>query len=184
MRRVLALLAAVSVALFAVAAAGAKTINDPNDTSGQIDIKKATFSKTKSGKYKIVVVFFEDVPAKGEQGNEVINIWKKKPHTLQNCGGCFKEAFYQMQGPQTGKQAVRYNCGAEDSPCKKTGTGKIKRDGNKLTFTFPPKAVGSPKDKLFWRVQSFYYGNSDECPSFDDCVDKAPNGTKLVKETL
>jgi hypothetical protein len=184
MRRVLALFAALALALAITAVAGAKSISDGNDTKGKIDIKKATFSKTDDGKFKIVVVFYDKVPSKGEQGNEVINIWKKKPHTAEGCGGCFQDPSYQMQGPQTGKQDVRYDCGAEDTPCKKTGSGTIKRDGNKLTFKFPPKAVGKPEEKLFWRVASFYYGSEDECPDFQDCVDTAPAAGKVVKESL
>ena len=91
MRRALAAITALCIALAIVAVAGAKSINDPNDTKGKIDIKKATFSKTKDGKFKIVVVFYDKVPASGEQGNEVINIWKKKPHTAEGCGGCFQD---------------------------------------------------------------------------------------------
>jgi hypothetical protein len=184
MRRVLALLLALSAALSVASVAGAKSVSDGNDTKGKIDIAKATFSKTKSGKFKIVVVFFEDVPASGEQGNENIQVWKKKPTPLQGCNGCYKESPYTMQGPQTGKQAVRTNCGEEGAKCNKTGTGKIERSGTKLTFTFPPKAVGNPKHKLFWRVTSGYYGGQSECPSFDDCSDTAPDGGKVVKESL
>ena len=180
------LLLACAFALAIAAVAYAKTVNDGNDTKGKIDIKKATFSKTKSGKYRIVVTFFDKVPPSGGQGNERIQVWKKKPETVSGCGGrCFKTQWYVMQGPQTGKQPVYYRCGAEGDPCTKTGTGKIERDGNKLTFTFPPKAVGSPKHKLFWHVESAYYGNNDECPTFDACFDKAPNGEgKVVKELL
>jgi hypothetical protein len=184
MRRVLALLAALSLVLGVTAIAVAKSIDDPNDTSGQIDIKKATFSKTKSGKYRIVVVFYELVPPNGEQGNEYINVWKKKPHVMPDCNGCFKEAPYKMQGPQTGTREV-FKGGEEGEPFVVTGHGKIKRNLKTLTFTFPPKAVGSPKDKLFWRVTSGYYGNQDECPTFDACFDKAPSAAgKVVKESL
>jgi hypothetical protein len=184
MRRALPFLLALAVALSVVAVAAAKTVTDGDDTKGKIDIKSATFSKVKGGKFKIVVVFFEDVPAKGERGNEVMQVWKKKPHFPKGCNGCFKEAPYQMQGPQTGKQDVRTNCGEEGAPCNKTGTGRIKRKGNKLTFIFSRKSVGKPKDKLFWRIVSYYYGNSDECPNFDDCTDYAPNPSKVVKESL
>jgi hypothetical protein len=184
MRRVLALVIAVSVVLCITSAVGAKTIHDGNDTSGKIDIKKATFSKVKGGKFRIVIVFFQAVPPKGEQGNEYIQVWKTKPHFPAGCHGCYKESPYTMQGPQTGKQDVRTNCGAEGDPCNKTGTGTIKRKGNRLTFTFPRAAVGKPKGKLFWRVGSGYYGNSHECPTFNACQDYAPNPSKVVRESL
>ncbi|MEA2307890.1 MAG: hypothetical protein QOI65_176 [Thermoleophilaceae bacterium] len=183
MRRALALLSALALVLAVAAIANAKSINDPEDTQGKIDIKKATFSKTKTGKFKIVVVFFEKVPASGEQGNEYINVWKKKPHAMAGCN-CFTKLPYEMQGPQTGKRDV-YKAGSEGTGYKKTGSGTIRRDGNRLIFKFPPKAVGKPTDKLFWRVTSGYYGNNDECPTFDDCSDFAPNAEgKVVKETL
>jgi hypothetical protein len=182
-RRLLTLVVAASVVLSISAAAGAKTVSDGNDTRGKIDIKKGTFSKLKHGKFRIVVVFFETVPPKGEQGNEYIQVWKTKPHFPADCNGCYKESPYTMQGPQTGEQPVRTHCGAEGDPCTKTGTGTIKRKGKRLTFTFPRKAVGKPQHKLFWRVGSSYYGDSDECPTLADCQDYAPNPNKVVKES-
>jgi hypothetical protein len=182
MTRTLAFLAALVAGLAFVAVAGAKTIDDPDDTNGRIDIKSAKFSRTDSGKFRFVVRFFEKVPANGETGNEYLEIWKSKPHVAEGCGGCFKELPYKMQGPQTGKQDV-FKAGGEGSSYKKTGSGRIKRDGRTLTFTLPPKAVGKPKLKFFWRITSYYYGPEEQCP-MGPCEDHAPDGSKLVKQPL
>jgi hypothetical protein len=173
----------VLAAIAFAAVASAKTVQDPNDTAGKIDVKSATFSKTKSGKFKFVVTFFEAVPAKGDVGNEYLNIWKTKPHVQKGCGGCFKEGPYVMQGPQTGKDRPVFTGGEAGTPYKQTGKGRIKRDGSKLTFILPPKAVGSPTDKFFWRIRTDYYGPESQCPG-GPCEDHAPDGSKVVKETL
>ena len=178
-----ALLAALAAALLLAAAAIAKTtIQDANDVKGPIDIKSATFSKTKSGKYRWVVRFYSNVPASGETGNETLNVWKSKPHVMPDCGGCFKESPYTMQGPQTGKRDV-FKGGEAGDPYKKTGSGTIKRDGKTLTFTLPPKAIGKPQDKLFWRIRTDYYGPESKCPG-GPCEDHAPDGSKVVKQSL
>jgi hypothetical protein len=182
MNRTLPFLATLVAALAFVAVAGAKTIDDGNDTKGKIDIKSAKFKVTDSGKFRFVVTFFEKVPAKGEVGNEYVNIWKAKPHVQEGCGGCFKESPYVMQGPQTGKRDV-YTGGEAETPYKKTGSGRIKRDGKTLTFTLPPKAVGKPKDRFFWRIRTDYYGPEEQCP-MGPCEDHAPDGSKLVKQPL
>ena len=173
-------IALVAVAV-ATAVAIAKTHQDPDDTKGKIDIKSAKFSKTDDGKFKFVVNFYEKVPAKGETGNEYLEIWKKKPDVMPNCNGCFKQAPFKMQGPQTGKRDV-YKGGEADTPYKKTGSGNIKRDGKTLTFTLPPKAVGKPEDKFFWRIHSYYYGTDVDCQG--PCEDRLPDGTKLIKQEL
>lgn len=183
MTRAPALAAALAAVLLFVAVAAAKTVDDGNDTKGRIDIKSATFSKTSDGKLRFVVKFFSNVPKEGETGNEYINVWKSKPHVMEGCGGCFKEAPYKMQGPQTGKRDV-FKGGEDETPYKKTGSGTIKRKGKTLTFIAPRKAFGKPKHRIFWRISAYYYGSSDECPSFDDCVDYAPNAPKLVKQPL
>lgn len=182
MTRAFALVTALAATLALVAVAGAKSIDDGNDTNGRIDIKTAKFKRLDDGRYRWVVTFYEKVPSKGEVGNEQLNIWKKRPHVMEGCGGCFQEGPYKMQGPQTGKQPV-FTGGEAEDPFKKTGTGTIKRDGKTLTFTLKPKAVGKPKDKLFWRIRTDYYGGEDECPG-GPCEDHAPNGSKVVKEAL
>jgi len=181
--RTLVFSAVAALALALAAIAGAKTVHDGNDTTGPIDIKQAGSSKVKHGKITFVATFFEDVPPDGNTGNEYIEIWKKKPHKLRGCGGCFREGPYKMQGPQTGKRDV-FKGGEAGTPYKKTGSGRIKRKGNRLTFIVPLKAIGKPKHKIFWRVQSSYYGPQSECPTFDACSDSAPNGSKLVKQKL
>ncbi len=166
-----------------VALGNTKKIKDDDDTVGPIDIKSASAGHTRSGKLKHVVVFYEDVPADGETGNEYLQIWKKKPHVLPGCGGCFEEAPYKMQGPQRGKRDV-FKGGEAGDPYEKTGTGKIKRKGKKLTFILPLKAIGKPKHKYYWRIVSNYYGPPSECPTLDPCTDFAPNASKVVKHKL
>ena len=84
----------------------------------------------------VPAVVFDAVPPDGNTGNEYIEIWKKKPHKLRGCRGCFREAPYKMQGPQTGKRDV-FKGGEAGTPYKKTGSGRIKRKGNRLTFIVP-----------------------------------------------
>jgi hypothetical protein len=175
---------AAAALAFAVVAQAGTTIQDANDTVGPIDIKSASATIKSDGKLKHTVVFFEDVPAKGETGNEYLELWKTKPHALKGApAGAFKEAPYKIQGPQTGKRDV-FTGGEEGAPYKKTGTATVTRKGNKLTFVFSRKAIGSPKDFYYWHVTSSFYGSNKQCKKFEDCTDHAPDGSKAVKQSL
>ena len=173
---------AVGLALAAVALADTRTIQDKNDTTGPIDIKSASAGHTKDGKLKHVLVFYEKVPKNGETGNEFLQTWTKKPHPLPGVPGAFKEAAYQMHGPQTGTRDVGTG-GEAGTKFHKTGTVKITRKGTRLTFVFSKKAIGNPKKAYWWRAKSDYYGPPTECPT-GPCEDHSPNGSKTVKHNL
>jgi hypothetical protein len=180
--RTLGFAAVAALAFAAVALADTKTIQDKNDTPGPIDIKSATAGHTKDGRLKHVIVFYENVPKKGETGNEILEFWTKKPHPLPGVPGAFKEAAYHMQGPQTGTRDVGTG-GEDETKFHKTGTVKVTRKGPKLTFIFSKKAIGNPKHAYWWHAKSDYYGPPAECPT-GPCEDHAPNGSKAVKHSL
>jgi hypothetical protein len=166
----------------AVALAAPVTVNDANDTNGKIDIQSASATRTSSGKLKHVVKFFDAVPAKGEVGNEFLEMWKKKPHQLQGAPGAFQEAPYKIMGPQTGKRPV-FTGGEAGTPLHKTGTATVTRKGKTLTFVFSPAAIGNPSGSYYWKVRSDFYGPESVCPG-GPCEDLAPNGGKVVKQSL
>ena len=179
---------AMVTALFALALAAlalaATTIQDANDTAGPIDIKSASATKKSDGRLKHTVVFFEDVPAKGETGNEYLELWTKKPYALKGApAGSFKEAPYKIQGPQTGKRDV-FTGGEAGTPYHKTGTATVSRKGNKLTFVFSKKAIGNPSSTYYWHVVTNFYGSNKQCPKFEDCTDHAPDDSNTVKQGL
>ena len=183
MRRAPILLAPLAIALALAAVAIAKTtIHDGDDTVG-IDVKSATFSKTKSGKLKFVVVFYEKVPPNGNDGNEFLNMWKSRPHVQSDCS-CIKESPYTISGPQTGRRPIGTG-GEAGTQFHKTGTGTVRRKGKTLTFVVPRKAIGKPKHRFYWRIRSDYYGSDAQCgPMLANCEDHAPNGNKVVKQPL
>ena len=182
MPRWLAFAAVLTVALAVAAVAVAKTVQDADDTAGRIDIKSVKPSITQSGKIKFVVTFYENVPAKGDTGNEILEMWKHRPHALPGVPGAFKEAPYHVLGPQTGTRDVGKG-GEAGTQFHKTGTATVSRSGKTLTFVLKPKAIGSPKDKFFWHMRSDYYGPESVCPGHP-CEDHAPDGSVAVKQLL
>jgi hypothetical protein len=170
--------------VIATAGSGATGVStDPNDTKGPIDILSSTVSKTKSGLRKHVVKFYAPVPAKGQTGNEYLELWAKQPHPLPGAPpGAFKEAPYKIMGPQTGKRPV-FTGGEDGTPVHKTGTATVTRKGNTLTFVFSLKAIGSPKGFYYWHVKSDYYGPNSACP-MGPCEDNLPDGSKAVKQAI
>lgn len=181
-RAFLAGIAALVACVAGVALANTKTIQDPQDTKGLIDIKSASAGHAKKGKLKHVIVFYADVPPSGETGNEYLEMWKKKPHALPGVPGAFRDAPYKVQMPQSGKRPV-FMGGEEGTPITKTGTAKVTRKGNKLTIVFSRKAIGSPKHAYWWHVESDYYGPDSQCPG-GPCTDHAPDGSVAVKHKL
>jgi hypothetical protein len=174
---------AVAMCAAGLALANTTTVNDSQDTKGPIDIKSASAGHAKHGKLKHVIVFYADVPPSGETGNELLYMWKKKPHPLPGVPGAFKEDAYKVQMPQDGKRPVFTGGGAEDVPTHKTGTAKVTRKGDKLTIVFSKKAIGSPEKAYWWHVRSDYYGPDSEC-GMAPCEDNAPDGSKAVKHKL
>jgi hypothetical protein len=164
---------AAGLALAATALA-ATTLHDANDTKGPIDIKSVTAGKTPSGLLKIVVTFYANVPSKGQTGNEWIYIWSKKPHHLSGAPpGAFREAPLKIMGPQTGTRPV-FSGGEEGTKIHKTGTAKVSRNGNRLTFVFSRKAIGNPSGFYYWHVKGDFYGPQSTCP-MGPCEDNAPD---------
>jgi hypothetical protein len=166
----------------AVALAATTMVQDANDTNGRIDIKSASASQTSTGKLRHVVAFFENVPAQG-QANEYLEMWKKKPHQLQGAlPGSFQEAAFKIMGPQTGQRPV-FTGGEAGTKIHKTGTATVTRKGKTLTFVLSRSAIGNPTGSYYWRVKSDFYGPNSVCP-MGPCEDHAPNGAKVVKQTL
>jgi hypothetical protein len=181
--RALLLAVTAGLATAAVGLAAATTLPDANDTKGRIDIKSVTAGKTSTGLLRIVVTFYATVPSQGETGNEWIYLWTKKPHRLSGAPpGAFVETPYKIMGPQTGTRPV-FTGGEEGTPIHKTGTAKVTRNGNKLTFVFSRKAIGNPSSFYFWHVKSDFYGPESTCP-MGPCEDNAPNGSNAVKQPL
>ena len=50
----------------------------------------------------------------------------------------------------------------------------------------PLSAIGNPKHAFYWKVTSQYYGPQSLCGTKlpDKCSDQAPDGAKVVKQTL
>jgi hypothetical protein len=180
---VFACAAAAALSAATIGFGATTTVTDGNDTKGPIDIASASATKTKSGMRKHVVTFFAKVPPKGQTGNEILELWKKKPHHLKGAPpGVFKEGPYKIMGPQTGKRDV-FTGGEAGTPFKKTGTATVTRSGKKLTFVFSLKAIGNPTGSYYWHVKSDYYGPAGTCPT-GPCEDHAPNGDGTVKQAV
>jgi hypothetical protein len=184
MRTFAASLAAALLLSASLALAGTVTVRDGNDTPGRIDIRSVRVTTLPHRKLRFVLTFYDDVPARGEVGNEYVYIWKARPHPLPGAPpGAFQEAPYTVQMPQTGPRPVYTGGGEEGAPTTRHGTAIVTRKGRVLTVTLPLKAIGNPKGRFFWYVQSNFYGPEATCPG-GPCTDHAPNGRQAVKQTL
>jgi hypothetical protein len=110
-------------------------------------------------------------------------MWKKKPHQLRGAPpGALQEGAFKIMGPQTGKRPV-FTGGEGGTKFHKTGTATVTRKGKTLAFVFSRSAIGNPTGSYYWRMKSDFYGPNSVCPS-GPCEDHAPNGAKVVKQTL